>query len=266
MPEKTTGRKDLFFKNALIFASILIFALLTVFFLLPFLCALLQAFFPSATSTGKTVGLRYELLLKSALYTFLEAIFSVFIALAEGLPAAFLLSKRAFFFKRLLYAFAAVPLCVPAFITALGYISTFGRSGLVTRAFLALFPALTPPLFLYSFWGIVLCQGFYNFPLVMLTVGIAWQALDTREAESARLLGANEAHVFFSITLPDLLPAICSACIPIFLYSFFSFVIVQLFSPPGTSTLEVLVYHAARSTMQFKLVGFAALVETAFFF
>lgn len=257
------ARNDIFFKNSLIFACAAIFFGLVLFFVLSFGISALQSAFPSFKMGQNSItGASGALLFKSTLYTFVEAILSTFVALVVGFPAAFLLARRTFFGKALLRSCSAVPLCVPAFIVALGYISTFGRSGIVTRALSALFPVPPSFTFLYSLWGIVLCQGFYNFPLVMRTVSLAWQGLDQSEAESARLLGATEARVFCTITLPALLPAVCSACIPIFLYSFFSFVIVQLFAPVGVSTLEVLLYQAARSTVNLRLAGLISLLET----
>lgn len=197
-------------------------------------------------------------------YTFAQSLASTALALAIAVPAAWLLAKRHFPLKGLLASFSAVPLCIPALLVALGYIATFGRAGHVNRALMAVFHLEEAPLsFLYSFWGIVITQGFYNFPLIMMTTADAWRSLDSSQADSALLLGASRWRVFRTITAYQLLPAIISGCIPVFLYCFFSFMIVLLFGTVGGTTLEVAIYHAGRSALDFRMVAFLALVETS---
>ena len=202
-------------------------------------------------------------LFKITLFTFEESLASTVIALLVGLPTAFFVAKKKFFGRKLLLASSSVPLCIPSLIVALGYVSTFGMSGYVNDLLMHVLHTNEPPLtFLYSFWGIVITQGFYNFPLIMATVADSWSMLPSEQAEGARLLGASELRIFRTITLYQLLPSIISACIPVFLYSFFSFMIVLLFGATGCTTLEVAVYHSARSTLDFSSASQYALVET----
>ena len=203
------------------------------------------------------------MLFRTILYTFGQAFLSVLLAILAGMPAAFYVSKRNFPLKKALISLSSVPLCVPSLIVALGFISTFGISGWVNRFLQLITKAENPPLtFLYSFAGIIFCQGFYNFPLVMKSVSDSWITLDSQEEDAARLLGAGELRIFFTITFPKLLPALISAVIPIFLYCFFSFTIVLLFGATGSTTLEVAVYHAARSRLDYKAAAFYALTES----
>ena len=116
--------------------------------------------------------------------------------------------------------------------------------------------------FLYSPLGIVLAQGFYNFPLVMKTCADAWSQLPSNQHDAALLLGASPWRVFRTITLVQLLPAIATSAMVVFLYCFFSFVIVLVFGGVGTTVLEVEIYQAARSSLNFPLVAALALVET----
>ena len=116
--------------------------------------------------------------------------------------------------------------------------------------------------FLYTTGGVIIAQGFYNFPLVTRIVNDAWERLPRENENAARLLGAGEARVFFTVTLPLLSGAIGAACIPVFLFCFFSFMIVLLFSPPGTSTLEVELYHSVRTTLDMGAGAKIAVIET----
>ena len=98
----------------------------------------------------------------------------------------------------------------------------------------------------------------------MATVGNAWNALTTEQEDSAKLLGATDIRVFFTITLFKLLPSIISAIIPIYIYCFFSFMIVQLFGAVGTTTLETAIYHAGRSSLNFRAASIFIIIETSF--
>ncbi|TFG80495.1 MAG: iron ABC transporter permease, partial [Spirochaetales bacterium] len=193
-----------------------------------------------------------------------QALASSLLALALGLPGAYLLAKRRFPGKRILSAMSAVPFCVPPLIVAIGFVLYYGREGFLNRALMNLFGLETPPLdFLYSFAGIVMAHGFYNFPLVMRMVGDAWAGVPPSHEEAARLLGAKNPRVFFTVTLPSLLPAIGAALSLVFLMCFFSFVIVLLFGGPGVGTPEVELYRAARFEFDRELASAFALVESA---
>lgn len=200
------------------------------------------------------------------LYTLYTAIFSTLIACVIGVSAAFFTARRSFAGRRLLLAAGIVPLCVPPLIIALGYVSFFGVNGIASSWIKGLaaaggrqFGGLT---FLYTTVGVVIAQGFYNFPLVTRIVNDAWERLPRENENAARLLGAGEARVFFTVTLPRLTGAIGAACIPVFLFCFFSFMIVLLFSPPGTTTLEVELYHSVRTTLDMGAGAKIAVAET----
>lgn len=229
---------------------ILAFAALT--FTVAFGASLLPAFSLTAVSSHYTVSE----MLRIMAYTLLQSLVSTLVALAVGFPAAYFISQRSWHGKKLLLSFSAVPLCMPALITAIAFISFFGINGYLNRV-------LPKPLtFLYSFAGIVFTQGFYNFPLVMISVASAWATIDRTQKESALLLGARPFRIFRTITLWQLMPSVISACIPIFLFCFFSFMIVLLFGAKGSTTFEVAIYQAGRAQLDFTLASRLAVLET----
>ena len=205
-------------------------------------------------------------MIRTLFYTLYTALFSTLIACVIGVSAAFFTARRSFVGRRFLLAAGIVPLCVPSLVIALGYVSFFGVNGIASgwlKSLLRLtgrnFGGLP---FLYTTAGVVIAQGFYNFPLVTRIVNDAWERLPRDNENAARLLGAGEGRVFFTVTLPRLSGAIGAACIPVFLFCFFSFMIVLLFSPPGTSTLEVELYHSVRTTLDLQAGTKLAVVET----
>lgn len=214
--------------------------------------------------TGNTVPFSPHTILGTVLYTFKIAAGSTLIAAAVGIPVAFFISRRYFLGRKLILSLAAVPLCVPILIIALGFVSTFGMHGIVNTVIMKVFYLKNPPVrFLYSTAGVIIAQGFYNFPFVTAVVTDCWSSLPDEEQNAARMLGAPERHIFLTVTLPELTPAIASACIPVFLYCFFSFMIVLLFGNIGGTTLEVEVYQAARTTLDYRNASLLALIETS---
>lgn len=196
-------------------------------------------------------------------YGISQAAASATLAALVGLPGAFLLAKRRFPGKKILSALSAVPFCVPPLIIAIGFVLYYGREGFLNRALMSVFGLSEPPLqFLYSFSGVVLAHGFYNFPVVMRLVGDAWATAPGRHEDAARLLGASERRVFLTVTLPSILPALGAAMSLVFLMCFYSFVIVLLFGGPGVGTPEVELYRAARFDFDRPLASAFALAET----
>jgi thiamine transport system permease protein len=201
---------------------------------------------------------------RSFSYGISQAAASALLAALIGLPGAFLLARRRFPGKRLLAALSAVPFCVPPLIIAIGFVLYYGREGLLNRALMWMFGLATPPIgFLYSFTGVVFAHGFYNFPIVMRLVADAWASAPRHHEDAARLLGASEARILATITVPSILPALGAALSLVFLMCFYSFVIVLLFGGPGVGTPEVELYRAARFEFDRPLASAFALAETA---
>lgn len=202
-------------------------------------------------------------ILNVAWFTFFQATCSTLMALIIGLPAAFFCSRRHFPGRRILLSLSVVPFCVPSIIIALGYVTFLGLNGGLNQFLMFIFGLKEPPVkILYSFVGLIIAHGFYNFPLIMKTVADSWSRVPSEPAESARLLGAGEGRIFRTVTIFQLLPSIASSCMLVFIYCFLSFILVLLFGGIGNSTLEVEIYKAARATLDFSLVGRLAVVET----
>ncbi len=200
---------------------------------------------------------------KVAMRTLALAFFSTLLALLVGIPAAFFTATRSFPGRRFLLSLSAIPLCLPPLLVALGYVMFWGIQGVANGVAAAVLGTDEPVFtFLYSSLGIVVAQGFYNFPLVMKTCSDSWSQLPSNQHDAALLLGASPLRVFRTITLVQLLPAIATSAMVVFLYCFFSFVIVLVFGGVGVTVLEVEIYQAARSRLNFPLAASLALVET----
>ena len=202
-------------------------------------------------------------IVRVAWFTFFQATASTLMALLVGIPAAFFCGRRNFPGRKVLLSLSAVPFCIPSLIIALGYVTFLGLNGGLNHFLMFVFGFKKAPVrLLYSFFGLIIAHGFYNFPLIMKNVSDAWERLPVEPAESARLLGAGEGRIFRTVTLHQLIPSIASSSLLVFIYCFLSFILVLLFGGIGNSTLEVEIYKAARATLDFSQAGILAAIET----
>ncbi|MBQ9238658.1 MAG: iron ABC transporter permease [Treponema sp.] len=241
--------------------AVMLTVLVVCTFIVPFGAAVAPAFLEPGRFSAELVQART---LRTIVYTFHIAIGSTAVAVAVGMPTAFFMARRKFMFCPVLRAAAAVPLAVPALIVALGFVASFGMNGMANRLLMAVFHIDHPPLtFLYSPRGVIIAQGFYNFPLIAVIVADGWLKVPEVHRDAARLLGANETRIFFTITLPALAGTVAAAVIPVFLYCFSSFLIVLLFGTVGGTTIETEIYQAARTTLDFPRAAVLSLIEVS---
>lgn len=188
---------------------------------------------------------------------------SLLVSLIVGLPGAWFVARYRFPGRGLLRALMVVPFSLPPVLVALGFALYYGRNGFLNRALMSLFQLAEPPLpLLYSFAGLCVVHGFYNFPLVLDIVGSALERLSPTRAEAARSLGAPRLRAFMTASLPALLPALAQAASLAFLFSFFSFVVVLLFGPLGAATPETEIWRSLRLEGDFPRAAAYALVQS----
>jgi len=125
----------------------------------------------------------------------------------------------------------------------------------------------TPPINLqYTLGLVLLAHVFYNVTIIIRVVGGFWANLDPRQAEAARVLGANRWRVLREITLPLLGPAIAAASLLVFLFCFTSFGVILVLGGPHFATLEVEIYRQAVNLFHLPLASALAIVQMVFTF
>lgn len=268
MLNSSFSKKDLL-RHILCGISIFIVFIVICAFVIPLVFSILPLFSQDdidSSSFGnlgvsKIVFVKY--IFNALKFTVKQAFFSTLVALLIGIPMGFFVSQRKFFGKKFFVALSAVPFCVPTLLVALAYVQFFGMNGTLNNFLKSVFGLKSSPVtFLYSFVGIVIAQGFYNFPLVMKTCSDVWSRIDVRQENIAILLGANSIKRFFSVTIHQISTAITTSAISVFLYCFFSFIIVLLFGAIGCTTIEVEIYQAVKNTLNFSLASTLSIIET----
>ena len=243
----------------------LIFFLVLLSFFLPLILSFVPLFssrFDFSYITGVKSSFDFSQIFRIAAFTVSQAFFSSALACAVGFAAAYFCARKNFRGRKFLMALSSVPLCVPAIIVALSFIIFFGNNGILNSLLKSLLKQDEPPVnFVFSMAGVIIIHGFYNFPLAMKTISQVWERLSEDEPNAALLLGASKFRIFKTITFPALLNSIAVSFLLIFLFCFFSFIIILLFGGLALTTLEVELYKAARTKLDMNLAAKIALTE-----
>jgi iron(III) transport system permease protein len=117
---------------------------------------------------------------------------------------------------------AALPLVVPSYVAALALIGATGPGGLLASTFGVVVPAP------YGFVGAWLALSIFLAPMAHLIVAPALRRVDPSIEEAAVGLGARRLRVLFTVTLPQVRPALVSSALLIALYTISDFGAVSL--------------------------------------
>ncbi len=222
---------------------------LAVFFVWPVAALVARGFLDDAGNpslTGVQAVLAAPRTWRIVGQTLAQAAAGTLVAVLLGLPGAYLLYRRQFPGRRVLRALVAVPFVLPTVVVGVAFSSLLSPSG---------------PLgwlgWQESFPGIVAALVFFNYSVVVRTVGTLWARLDPRAEDAARTLGASRARVFATVTLPALAPAIASGAALTFLFCATAFGVVLVMGGIGWGTIETEIWY--QTTQLLDLPAAAAL-------
>ncbi|MFE9878278.1 ABC transporter permease [Streptomyces sp. NPDC005784] len=199
-------------------------------------------------------------------FTTWQALASTALTLLIALPGAYVFARFDFRGKQILRAVVTVPFVLPTVVVGTAFLALLGRGGLLDELWGVRLDT--------TVWAILLAHVFFNYAVVVRTVGGLWSQLDPRQEEAARMLGASRFAAWRRVTLPALGPAVAAAALMVFLFTFTSFGVVQILGGPTFSTLEVEIYRqtseifdlataAVLTIVQFVAVGAILAVHAA---
>jgi thiamine transport system permease protein len=168
-------------------------------------------------------------------FTTWQALASTALTLLIALPGAYVFARFDFRGKHVLRAVVTVPFVLPTVVVGTAFLALVGRGGLLDELWGVRLDT--------TVWAILLAHVFFNYAVVVRTVGGLWAQLDPRQEEAARMLGASRFAAWRKVTLPALSPAVAAAALMVFLFTFTSFGVVQILGGPTFSTLEVEIYR-----------------------
>jgi thiamine transport system permease protein len=226
--------------RALIIAIPVVF--LGVFFAYPVIAIIGRGLTPSGSLNLDPLGevIRDPGLRRVAWFTLWQAALSTVLTLIVGIPGAFVLSRYQFRGRALVRALVTVPFVLPTVVVGAAF-SALDITG--------------------SVGAILLAHVFFNYAVVVGTVGGLWSHLDPRPEEAAQMLGANRWRTFLHVTLPALRPAIISAASIVFLFCFTSFGVILVLGGARYATLETEIYRQTAQLLNLPVAAALAIVQ-----
>jgi thiamine transport system permease protein len=184
------------------------------------------------------------------LWSFAQAAITCLLALALGLPVAWVLARYEFVGRALLLRALMLPFVVPTLVAALGVLALCGPQGLLTRWGL---PSLhgTPWLLLYG-------NLFFNWCVLVRAATEALEQVSASRLAAARTLGATPWRAFWRVEWPAIAPWLMSALCLVFLYCFSGFGLALVLGGQAYATAEVEVYTLVAHELQLGAAGVLA--------
>ncbi len=188
-------------------------------------------------------------------FTCWQAVASTALTLAVALPGAYVFARFDFPGKGLLRAVVTVPFVLPTVVAGSAFLALLGRGGLLDELWGVRLDT--------SVWAILLAHVFFNYAVVVRTVGGLWAQLDPRQEEAARVLGASRLSAWRRVTLPALAPAVAAAALMVFLFTFTSFGVIQILGGPRYATLEVAIYRETAQLLDLPTAAVLSIIQFA---
>ncbi|MBS0432523.1 MAG: molybdate ABC transporter permease subunit [Proteobacteria bacterium] len=167
------------------------------------------------------------------------------VAVACSLPPAaalaWLLARRRFAGKPLLETVLLLPLILPPVVTGYVLLELFGHQGAIGRVLDAWHLGVA-----FRWTGAALAAGVMAFPLLVVSLRSAFEAVDRKLEQAATTLGADAWRVFLRVSLPLSLPGLVAGLALAFARAFgeFGATITFVSSIPGeTRTLPIALYE-----------------------
>jgi thiamine transport system permease protein len=183
-------------------------------------------------------------------FTVWQATLSTVLTLALGLPGAYVLARCEFPGRKLVRALVTIPFVLPTVVVGSAFVALLGEGGPLGALGLD-----------QTLGAILVAHAFFNYSVVVRTVGSLWSHLDPRPEEAARMLGASRWRTFREVTLPALRPAIATAAAVVFLFTFTSFGVILILGGPRISTLETEIYRQTAQLLNLPLAAALTVVQ-----
>lgn len=171
--------------------------------------------------------------------SFKVTIVTTLLAVAIGLPIAYLMRKVKIRGSKYLQILIIISYLSPPFIGAYAWIQLLGRNGVITQFINDLFHVQLNGI--YGFPGIVLVMTLQSFPLIYIYISGALQNLDNSLNEAAESLGYSAVQRLFKIIIPLIMPTVLASGLLVFMRVIADFGTPMLIGE-GFRTMPVLIY------------------------
>ncbi len=157
------------------------------------------------------------------------AVLATILAVVVGTMAAIALQSMSRRWRIAMTGLLLAPMIVPVIVTAVAIYRTaieFGLSGTVG--------------------ALVATQAMLGMPIAALNVGISLRSIDPSWSRAAAGLGAGPLRIFFTVTLPNILPGMIGGTVFAFLSSFDEVIVASFIAGFKNKTLPVKMWEVVR--------------------
>ena len=163
-------------------------------------------------------------------------------AVVLTLPIAYGIARTGMRGKRVIGTMVLVPLIVPTFISAYGFMLMFERTGWVTQIASQLL-GIEQLVNLRSGFAVYWVQLLTFFPFALLPMIASFKMMDAALEEAAESLGGPRWLTWLTITMPLAIPGITSGALLVFVVTMSDFGAPIILAPRGFPLLPVEAYR-----------------------
>jgi thiamine transport system permease protein len=227
-------------------------AFLAIFFVLPVFGLVSRGFHDGDTWTlsNVTAVLSSTRTWRIIRQTLLFAVSGTCCTVLLGVPGAYVLYRLRLPGQRVWRVMASVPFVLPSVVVGVAFKSLLAPNGLL--GFLELDGSPV---------AIIAALVFFNYSVVVRTVGAFWAGLDVKQVEAARSLGASPFRAFTTVTLRALTPAIMSAAALVFLFCASAFGVVLVLGGSRYGTVETEIWYQTTALLNLPAAAALSIVQ-----
>jgi thiamine transport system permease protein len=198
-----------------------------------------------------------------AWFTTWQAVASTVLTLLVGIPGAWLVARIRFPGHTLYRAVVTVPFVLPTLVVASAFSALLGPRSAVMGWVASVLGLESAPRLTGTITAVLIAHVFFNYAVVVRTVGGRWANLDRSTEDAARMLGASPWRTFREVTWPMLRSSVAAAAAIVFLFTFTSFGIILILGAPRLATLEVEIYRTTAQLLDLPTAAALALLQIA---
>jgi molybdate transport system permease protein len=190
---------------------------------------------------------------------------STVIILPVGLATAWTLARHQWPGKSIVETLISLPLVMPPVATGLILLKLLGRNG----AFGSFLHNTLNLDIVFTWRGVLIALGVMSFPLLVRSARLAFEQVNPRFEQIARTLGAGNARVFWTVTLPLARNGIIGGMLLAFaraLGEFGATIMIAGNIPGKTSTLSLAIFQSVQlgeDSTAYRLLGCSVVLAFA---
>jgi len=173
------------------------------------------------------------------------AVIATILVTCLGVPLTRFMARHDFYGKDFLEAAITLPMVLPPSVVGYGLLMLIGKNGLFGKTLSEAGITLV-----FTWYAAVIAAAVVAFPLMYQSAKAAFKSVDLDYEKAARMLGASEVKIFFTVTLPLAWPGILAGLVLTFaraLGEFGATLMVAGNIPGQTQTIPTAIYFAVES-------------------